>query len=372
MYMKTRNNCFCLVVTLFAVQASLAQLTTNTLSMPDGSVYVGGVSNGMFEGSGLLLYGDGDSYEGEFRNGRLEGKGVFKYVEGDKYQGDYRHGRPEGTGVFTYADGGSYSGEYKNGRANGKGIEILPNGDKYQGLFKNDHLVEGVYADHEGMIYKGQFRLSRFEGVGVLQYPDGGEYEGEFKDGCLNGKGIMHWPNGEIYEGIFKDGEIVADGKGTIFPSRNKHILLSWWFLISLILNIVLIFRLKGRRSPKEEVAAHIPQQLDTNKTALSPVRDQPPMTTGMKMVFTSPGLVACDILKGILDGEGIPSLIKNENSSTMTGYSLPMPNAPVPAWGWPEVWVNNEDFEEASRIVSAFEKTQQIKEEPDQPAAKT
>jgi len=79
-----------------------------------------------------------------------------------------------------------------------------------------------------------------------------------------------------------------------------------------------------------------------------------------MKQVFTNPSVVPCDILRGLLEAEGIESMIKNERGSAMAGIGYPVPNVPSVPFAWPEVWVNDDDFEKAVEIASRFQREQQ------------
>lgn len=74
-----------------------------------------------------------------------------------------------------------------------------------------------------------------------------------------------------------------------------------------------------------------------------------------MKEVFTASNVIPCDLFKSVLDAAGILSMIKNEGGSAMTGNALPVPAGSELPWAWPEVWVNDEDFEVASQIAVDF-----------------
>jgi hypothetical protein len=74
-----------------------------------------------------------------------------------------------------------------------------------------------------------------------------------------------------------------------------------------------------------------------------------------MKKVYTAPSVVPCDLLKSVLESNGIPAIIKNERGSAMAGRGLPVPGAPSLVWAWPEIWVSDEDEEEALRLASEF-----------------
>lgn len=58
-----------------------------------------------------------------------------------------------------------------------------------------------------------------------------------------------------------------------------------------------------------------------------------------------------------MLDAYGIMSALKNEGGSAITGNALPVPSGSELPWAWPEVWVNDEDFEAASQIAADFQR---------------
>lgn len=76
-----------------------------------------------------------------------------------------------------------------------------------------------------------------------------------------------------------------------------------------------------------------------------------------MKRVFTAPSIIPCDFLRSMLDAAGIDSMLKNEGGSAITGNALPVPSGSELPWAWPEVWVNDEDFEVASEIAADFQR---------------
>jgi hypothetical protein len=73
-----------------------------------------------------------------------------------------------------------------------------------------------------------------------------------------------------------------------------------------------------------------------------------------MKQVFTNPSVIPCDLIKSVLEADGISVTIKNELGSAAAGYGLPMPDNPSLPWAWPEVWVNDEDYERAAELIAA------------------
>ena len=76
-----------------------------------------------------------------------------------------------------------------------------------------------------------------------------------------------------------------------------------------------------------------------------------------MKKVFSAPSVIPCDLLKSMLDAEGIESMIKNEGGSTAVGRGMPVVSGTELEWAWPEVWVNDEDFETASAIAEDYQR---------------
>lgn len=66
-----------------------------------------------------------------------------------------------------------------------------------------------------------------------------------------------------------------------------------------------------------------------------------------MKKLFVSQSLVEVEALKEFLDGAGLLCMIKNRQGSSLAGE---IPFVEV----FPELWVNEEDFEEAHAMVKA------------------
>ncbi len=76
-----------------------------------------------------------------------------------------------------------------------------------------------------------------------------------------------------------------------------------------------------------------------------------------MKRILTATNVIPCDFLRSMLDAYGILSALKNEGGSAMTGNALLVPSGSELPWAWPEVWVNDEDFEVASQIAADFQR---------------
>ncbi len=75
-----------------------------------------------------------------------------------------------------------------------------------------------------------------------------------------------------------------------------------------------------------------------------------------MKKIFTAPSVVPCDMLRALLDSAGVPAMIKNEHGSAIAGIGYPVAASPSVAFAWPEVWVNEEDFEKAAELLAQFQ----------------
>ncbi len=67
---------------------------------------------------------------------------------------------------------------------------------------------------------------------------------------------------------------------------------------------------------------------------------------------MTAHSTVTCDMLRMMLDCAGIKSIMKNETISTWMGFGFPFPSMAAPTFAWPEVWVADEDYEEAVKIL--------------------
>lgn len=78
-----------------------------------------------------------------------------------------------------------------------------------------------------------------------------------------------------------------------------------------------------------------------------------------MKKIFTNPSVVPCDILKGIFEQQGLSVMIKNQQGSASSGVGYPVPGMPSAAFAWPEIWVNDEDFQRAHSILSEWQKNE-------------
>lgn len=79
-----------------------------------------------------------------------------------------------------------------------------------------------------------------------------------------------------------------------------------------------------------------------------------------MKMIFTARSVVPCDVLKSMLEAEGIPCVIRNEYGTHLLGHGFPVPGGSALGWAWPEVWIPEAEAERAAPLVAEFQKSQQ------------
>lgn len=84
-----------------------------------------------------------------------------------------------------------------------------------------------------------------------------------------------------------------------------------------------------------------------------------------MKMIFTDPSVVPCDLLKGCLEVQGLRVILKNERGSACAGVGYPIPFMPSATFAWPEVWVADEDVDAAARIVAEMKQNQMSTDAP-------
>ncbi len=114
-----------------------------SIHLPDGSIYVGELSNNLPNGYGKLTYPNGNRYVGEFNNGTPNGNGELITAEG-RYRGTIVNGLPNGFGITKNNDGSLYEGEHKEGQFDGRGKLTLSDGSYFIGLFRNSKVSTGT------------------------------------------------------------------------------------------------------------------------------------------------------------------------------------------------------------------------------------
>ncbi len=105
--------------------------------------YVGEISNGKANGSGVALLSTGSRYEGEWKNNQKHGDGEFNWSDGARYEGAYVNDKRSGKGTYYFPDGGIYTGAWKNGLRDGVGVFTNAKGKVVaRGMWRKDELVE--------------------------------------------------------------------------------------------------------------------------------------------------------------------------------------------------------------------------------------
>ena len=79
-----------------------------------------------------------------------------------------------------------------------------------------------------------------------------------------------------------------------------------------------------------------------------------------MRMVFTARSVVPCDLLKAMLEAEGITCVIRNEFGTHLVGYGFPVPGGSALPWAWPEVWIREEDISAAQPLIDQVQESMQ------------
>ena len=72
-----------------------------------------------------------------------------------------------------------------------------------------------------------------------------------------------------------------------------------------------------------------------------------------MKKLWTTPSVVKCDLIKCTLEGRGIHVELLNELSAQYTGIGYPLPTGQALAFAWPEIWVEDEDYDRALELIT-------------------
>lgn len=108
-----------------------------TLTLADGSVYIGETNFGLRHGRGVNHFTNGDVYEGEWRNGMMHGLGRVETALGDVYDGSWEASERHGHGAYSWDNGDSYVGEWRRGKQHGAGT-YTENGIVFEGAWKEN------------------------------------------------------------------------------------------------------------------------------------------------------------------------------------------------------------------------------------------
>jgi hypothetical protein len=71
-----------------------------------------------------------------------------------------------------------------------------------------------------------------------------------------------------------------------------------------------------------------------------------------MRRVWSTPNVVQGDLIRSALEGHGIKALLVNDLSAQFTGIGYPVRSGQALPFAWPELWVEDEDYERAAELI--------------------
>ena len=216
---------------IFQVWNAMFPRAKETLHLPDGSTYIGEVSDGVPSGEGTCTFADGSEYVGQFDAGVAQGYGTITYPEGVVFSGEGENNNRTGQGVLWTKENGRpmvLAGEFKDGRAIGQVTEILTDGSIYVGeVGKEGKEGHGTLTHLNGSKYVGEFRDNAVNGQGTWTYPDGEVYTGQWKDEEYHGAGTFTGLDGSRYSGEWKNG--LRQGQGEQLYNKSARTFAGEW-----------------------------------------------------------------------------------------------------------------------------------------------
>lgn len=192
---------------------------TQTITLEDGSTYVGQATDGVPDGTGTLTDFLGSQWTGTFVEGKISGYGTYTGYDFTEYDGFFENGLFSGMGHMSAANGDEYWGMFENGKKNGVGRMEYTTACVYEGGWVDDFMQGmGWMTWPVGDMYFGQWELGNPQGVGCKLFYDAAfsvkddlytynMYVGGMKNNLMNGWGIMYFAEtGGIYAGDWEDG----------------------------------------------------------------------------------------------------------------------------------------------------------------------
>jgi len=163
--------------------------------------YTGTLLDGMFNGSGEIVFSDGSRYQGGFASGRFHGKGIFFSADGWRYEGLFDEGQI--TEGVLYGTDGDVLTQNPNGVS-----DFLSSSDwRYTGNFgESGQTGKGKFVFADGAVYEGGFERGLADGQGSYQSPEGWSYDGNFQQGVFHGEGKLTHENGKTVAGVWMKG----------------------------------------------------------------------------------------------------------------------------------------------------------------------
>jgi hypothetical protein len=120
-----------------------ASTKTTSLTLANGDLYKGEVTNDQPHGQGVLTTADGNrEWKGTFVNGQLTGQASFvNKSNGYTFAGEFKNGKRSGQGAETFPSGEKFSGWFEDGKRNGFGTHTYADGKKWSGMYKDGKAV---------------------------------------------------------------------------------------------------------------------------------------------------------------------------------------------------------------------------------------
>lgn len=112
-------------------------------------------------GKGFLQEEDYE-FEGEFFNDLPINFGI-ENRKNVKYEGYFLNGLYHGSGKLVFPNGRQYEGNFENHQFHGFGVLVGDDGIRYEGEWKNGSLEEGKIVYHDGSYYQGKLFNSFFK-----------------------------------------------------------------------------------------------------------------------------------------------------------------------------------------------------------------
>lgn len=209
-----------------------------TVTLDDGSVYVGQVTDGVPNGYGTLTDAIGSEWKGNFVDGKLQGYGTYYGYDLVEYEGMFKDGLFDGLGHRIDSNGNDWKGAFVAGKAEGFGRIEWSTGCYYEGGWHNGNMHGiGWMTWPVGDAYFGEWTNGNPEGFGCKLFYDAAvasckkgdyttynKYVGEMVNGFPEGKGIMYFQgSGGIYYGGWDKGDRDDDNAVYYFePGINE------------------------------------------------------------------------------------------------------------------------------------------------------